>query len=110
MVARVLRRGATRFCMVVAVATCVNLRASTDENTPRLPPVVVSRPGDSNSSVPLDMRPMLASDSAYFRAHPLMVPVEGVMPSQLTDTFHEARSGGGSPMGARPLAVPGPPR
>ena len=42
-----------------------------------MPPVVVSRPEDA---VPLDMRPMLASDSAYFRAHPLMVPVEGAEP------------------------------
>jgi murein DD-endopeptidase MepM/ murein hydrolase activator NlpD len=107
--ARVLRRGATRFCVIVAVATCVNLRASTDESTLRLPPVVVSRPGESNSSVPLDMRPMLASDSAYFREHPLMVPVEGVMPSQLTDTYHQGRSGGRIHMATDIMAMRGTP-
>ena len=37
---------------------------------------------------------MSSADSAYFRAHPLMVPVEGVTPAQLPDTYHEARSGG----------------
>jgi murein DD-endopeptidase MepM/ murein hydrolase activator NlpD len=55
------------------------------------------------------MRPMLASDSAYFRAHPLMVPVEGVSPSALTDTFHEARSGGRIHMATDILAMRGTP-
>lgn len=106
--ARVLRRAATRFCIIVAVATCVNLRASTDENTPRLPPVVVTRPGEVDLT-PLDMRPMLASDSAYFREHPLMVPVEGVMPSQLTDTYHQGRSGGRIHMATDIMAMRGTP-
>jgi murein DD-endopeptidase MepM/ murein hydrolase activator NlpD len=55
------------------------------------------------------MIPMLASDSAYFREHPLMVPVEGIQPSQLTDTFHEARSGGRIHMATDILAMRGTP-
>jgi murein DD-endopeptidase MepM/ murein hydrolase activator NlpD len=105
---RVLRRAATRFCIIVAVATCVNLRASADENTTRLPPVLVTRPGDVDPTRP-DMRPMLASDSAYFRDHPLMVPVDGVMPSQLTDTYHQARSGGRIHMATDIMAMRGTP-
>ena len=106
--ARILRRAATRFCIIVAVATCVNLRAATDENTPRLPAAVVTRP-DDGSAVPIDMRPMLATDSAYFREHPLMVPVEGVLPSQLTDTYHAARSGGRIHMATDIMAMRGTP-
>jgi len=56
-----------------------------------MPPVVVTKPDDS---MPVDMRPMLPADSAYFQSHPLMVPVEGVVPEALTDTYHQGRSGG----------------
>ena len=38
--------------------------------------------------------PVTASDQEYFRANPLMVPVEGVSPDRLRDSFNEARSGG----------------
>ncbi|HEY1951979.1 MAG TPA: hypothetical protein VGG76_04175, partial [Gemmatimonadaceae bacterium] len=91
-IARAARLSATAFCLMVGVVTCVNLRAAPDDANRKLPGVVVTRPDGDGGSVPLDMRPMLASDSAYFLAHPLMVPVEGVQPSQLTDTFHAARS------------------
>jgi murein DD-endopeptidase MepM/ murein hydrolase activator NlpD len=84
----------------------VNLRASTDETTRRLPPVVVSRTDDA---LPLDMRPMLAADSAYFRSHPLMVPVEGIDPAELTDTYHAARSGGRIHMATDIMAMRGTP-
>jgi murein DD-endopeptidase MepM/ murein hydrolase activator NlpD len=52
---------------------------------------------------------MLGSDSAYFRAHPLMVPVEGVEPRSLKDTFHEGRSGGRIHMATDILALRGTP-
>jgi murein DD-endopeptidase MepM/ murein hydrolase activator NlpD len=71
-----------------------------------MPPVVVTRP---EGDVRPDMRPMLASDSSYFHQHPLMVPVEGVSPSALTDTFHEARSGGRIHMATDILAMRGTP-
>jgi murein DD-endopeptidase MepM/ murein hydrolase activator NlpD len=55
------------------------------------------------------MRPLLGSDSAYFLEHPFMVPVEGVNPSQLTDTFHAARSGGRIHMATDIMAMRGTP-
>ncbi len=71
-----------------------------------MPPVLVTKP---DGDVRLDMRPMLASDSAYFRDHPLMVPVEGVSPSALTDTYHQTRSGGRIHMATDILAMRGTP-
>ena len=71
-----------------------------------MPPVVVTRPGED---VPPDRRPMLPADSAYFRSHPLMVPVEGVNPTALTDTYHEARSGGRIHMATDIMAMRGTP-
>ena len=87
---------------------CVNLRAPSDASPRKLPPVVVSGPG-ADAPVRLDMRPMLPSDSAYFRAHPLMVPVEGIEPRELTDTFHEPRSGGRIHMATDIMAMRGTP-
>jgi murein DD-endopeptidase MepM/ murein hydrolase activator NlpD len=71
-----------------------------------MPPVVVTKP---DVDVRSDMRPMLASDSAYFREHPLMVPVEGISPSALSDTYHQARSGGRIHMATDILAMRGTP-
>ena len=34
------------------------------------------------------------ADVEYFTAHPLMVPVDGVEPSRIPDSFHEPRSDG----------------
>ena len=105
-VARVSGLCATLFCAVAGATTCVNLHASDGNAARRLPPAVVTRPEDP---VPLDMRPMLASDSAYFRSHPLMVPVEGVSPMSLTDTYHEGRSGGRIHMATDIMAMRGTP-
>ncbi|MFL5523691.1 MAG: M23 family metallopeptidase [Gemmatimonadaceae bacterium] len=105
-VARISRLCATLFCVVVGAATCVNLHAPPDSTSTRMPPVVVTKPGDA---VPLDMRPMLPADSAYFRSHPLMVPVEGVVPSALPDSYHEARSGGRIHMATDIMAMRGTP-
>ena len=96
-------------CTVLVTGGCLNLRASPDESARKLPPVVVSRPEGDASSLRLDMRPMLAADSAYFRAHPLMVPVEGADPSDLTDTYHAARSGGRIHMATDIMAMRGTP-
>lgn len=73
-----------------------------------MPPVVVTRPDVDLHTRP-DMRPMLPADSAYFRSHPLMVPVEGIEPSALTDTFHEPRDGGRIHMATDILAMRGTP-
>jgi murein DD-endopeptidase MepM/ murein hydrolase activator NlpD len=95
-------------CAAIIVAGCVNLHAPGEETSRRLPPVVVSRT-DDGAGTPLDMRPMLAADSAYFRSHPLMVPVEGIDPSELTDTFHAPRSGGRIHMATDIMAMRGTP-
>ena len=108
-VARVSRVSATLFCAVIGATTCVNIRAPNDAVTRRVPPVVVNKPGEADGVVPLDMRPMLGSDSAYFREHPLMVPVEGIEPRSLTDTYHQSRSGGRIHMATDILAMRGTP-
>ena len=108
-VARVSRVAATLFCAIIGATTCVNIRAPSDAGPRRVPPVVVNRPGADAAPIPLDMRPMLGSDSAYFRAHPLMVPVEGVQPRELTDTYHQGRSGGRIHMATDILAMRGTP-
>lgn len=100
---------ATLFCAVIGATTCVNIRAPSDAATRKMPPVVVTRPGEDGAPVRSDMRPMLASDSAYFRAHPLMAPVEGVSPSELTDTYHQGRSSGRIHMATDILAMRGTP-
>jgi len=107
--ARISRVSATLFCAVIGATTCVNIRAPTDAGPRKARPVVVTRPDGEGGTVPLDMRPMLGSDSAYFRAHPLMVPVEGVSPSELTDTYHQGRSGGRIHMATDILAMRGTP-
>ncbi|HJQ12500.1 MAG TPA: M23 family metallopeptidase [Gemmatimonadaceae bacterium] len=85
----------------------MNLHSPTEEtSTRRLPPAVVTVP---DSPVPLDMRPMTPADSAYFRMHPLMVPVEGVSPGELRDTYHEGRSGGRIHMATDIMAMRGTP-
>jgi peptidoglycan LD-endopeptidase LytH len=64
---------------------------------------------EEDAHVRPDMRPMSAADSGYFRMHPLMVPVEGVSPSALRDTYHEARSGGRIHMATDIMAMRGTP-
>jgi hypothetical protein len=81
-VARVSRVCATLFCAVIGATTCVNIRAPSDAGTRRMPPVRVTGAGEDGTAGRPGMRPMLGSDSAYFREHPLMVPVEGVEPQR----------------------------
>lgn len=44
--------------------------------------------------IPATLPPRISpADSEYFVEHPLMVPVEGISPNQLRDTFYEGRDG-----------------
>jgi peptidoglycan LD-endopeptidase LytH len=47
---------------------------------------------------PVELEPVApavtSADAGYFAEHSLMVPVEGVSPGQLRDSFNEARDGG----------------
>jgi murein DD-endopeptidase MepM/ murein hydrolase activator NlpD len=88
---------------------CVNLRAPTDAAEAKLPPVVVTTPEGRAAPVRPEIRPMLGSDSTYFKAYPLMVPVEGVEPRSLRDTFHAGRSGGRIHQATDILALRGTP-
>jgi peptidoglycan LD-endopeptidase LytH len=103
-----------------ATMACVNLRAPSDKTEARLPAVIVTTPegrasagartGARSTPARVLINPvMLGSDSAYFRAYPLMVPVEGVEQRNLRDTFHEQRSGGRIHMATDILAMRGTP-
>lgn len=71
-------------------------------------PAPASAAGGGTSSVPID-----AQDMTYFQANPLMVPVEGVAPGGVSDSFNEPRSDGRThrasdilvPMGTRVVAA-----
>lgn len=102
-------RTAVTVCCVATSAACVNLRTPTGATETRLPAVIVTTPEGRAAPVRPEIRPMLGSDSAYFRAYPLMVPVEGIEPRSLRDTFHEARSGGRIHMATDILAMRGTP-
>jgi murein DD-endopeptidase MepM/ murein hydrolase activator NlpD len=99
---------ASLFCAVIGATTCVNLRAPTDA-AKKMPVVIVTQPDGDVGPVTPDMRPLLAADSVYFQGHPLMVPVEGVEPSELTDSYHQARSGGRIHMATDIMAMRGTP-
>jgi murein DD-endopeptidase MepM/ murein hydrolase activator NlpD len=79
----------------MGAAACVSFRA------PEPPAPVVVSPGDSSAVItpgkvldPATLPPRFAPpDSEYFADHPLMVPVEGISPDKLRDTFYEGRDG-----------------
>jgi murein DD-endopeptidase MepM/ murein hydrolase activator NlpD len=48
----------------------------------------------TRASATIATAPAASSDAEYFEAHPLMVPVEGVNPRDLRDSFNDARDGG----------------
>jgi murein DD-endopeptidase MepM/ murein hydrolase activator NlpD len=50
-------------------------------------PVTVPAPADRPPDI-------TEADIEYFTVHPLMVPVDGVRPDQVTDSYHEPRSDG----------------
>src|SRR5687768_2381561 len=116
-----LRRSGSVVLASTAAIACVNLRAPTDKAEARLPPVIVTTPegraATNARTTPARATParvlvpavMLGSDSAYFRAYPLMVPVEGIEQRSLRDTFHEQRSGGRIHMATDILALRGTP-
>lgn len=100
-----------RVALAVAFAVsvgCVNIRSPNDAEA-KLPAVIVTTPDGRRAPVRPEIKPMAGSDSAYFRAYPLMVPVEGVEPRSLRDTFNEARSGSRIHMATDILAMRGTP-
>jgi murein DD-endopeptidase MepM/ murein hydrolase activator NlpD len=102
-------RTAAGLCCVLGSAACVNLRTPIDAAETRMPPVIVTTPDGRAAPVRPERRPMLGSDSAFFRAYPLMVPVEGIEPTSLKDTFNQPRSGGRIHLATDILAMRGTP-
>lgn len=96
--------------LCLASAACVSFR------TPEPPaPVPVVR-GDTTINHParvLDPATLpiryAAADSEYFIEHPLMVPVEGIAPEKLRDTYYEGRDGARTHLSQDILAPRGTP-
>ncbi len=83
-----------RRALVVAVAllcACV-VQVPTTEPTPDRTDEPTSQPASATPSPVFE--PLTEEDIAYFDVHPMMVPVDGVEPRVLRDTFHEGRDGG----------------
>ena len=99
--------GAARRSAIVFALFAVTGCAATLRPLSPLPGPVTGSEGGT-SSVAAD-----ASDMAYFDSNPLMVPVEGVAPGGVSDSFNEARSDGRThrasdilvPMGTRVIAA-----
>lgn len=97
--------------LVVAIIAMTGCAASIRPLQPiseAIPRSTADENAGGTASVPMD-----ATDIAYFDANPLMVPVEGVAPAGVSDSFNEPRSGGRThrandilaPMGTRVLAA-----
>lgn len=96
------RRKAISIALLATTACAASIRP-----LPPLPGPVSSPDGGTVTAV------ASATDVAYFDANPLMVPVEGVAPGGVSDSFNEARSDGRThrasdilvPMGTRVVAA-----
>lgn len=103
---------ARRNAMAVALFALAGCGASIRPLPPLPAPVPESapesHPSGGTASVPVD-----AEDISYFDANPLMVPVEGVQPSGVSDSFNDRRDNGRThrasdilvPMGTRVVAA-----
>ena len=103
------RRSASVVAVLALTTACSASIRPLPPLSPASAPAVPAAPSDGGtSSVVAD-----AADIEYFDANPLMVPVEGVGPSGVEDTFNEPRSDGRThrasdilvPMGTRVVAA-----
>ncbi len=104
-------RAARRKFFILAIISTTGCAASIRP----LPPIseVIPRTTPDENPGGTSSVPMNATDVAYFDTNPLMVPVDGVAPSGVSDSFNEPRSGGRThrasdilaPMGTRVLAA-----
>lgn len=80
----------------MAAAACVSFRTPeppgpvTPADGSLTTPGMVLEPGGLYPALPARFAP---ADSEYFSQHPLMVPVDGVAPQRLPDTFYQKRDG-----------------
>jgi murein DD-endopeptidase MepM/ murein hydrolase activator NlpD len=85
-------RSSLKIIAITALVAAVACGASIRPLPPLPGPAPVSAPPEASggtSSVPAD-----ATDVAYFEANPLMVPVDGVLPKSVPDSFNEPRDDG----------------
>ena len=91
------KRSAPIALAAIAIACGPSITPLTPREPAPLPAAVDSRePGEASAPAPA---PAVAAaearaDAEYFDENPLMVPVAGVAPSALRDSFNAARSGG----------------
>ena len=74
-----MRRNLLSLAIALGTTTACTIQQPTPEPTP--------------VTIPAPAAPISDDDIAYFEIHPLMVPVDGVEPKDLKDTFNEARDG-----------------
>lgn len=102
----------TRFFSIAIALACVT-GACGPTITPLPPrgpvPAAIETPGSVDVPVPVRARAATAelssAEARYFEESPLMVPVRGVAPSALRDSFNDRRSGGRT---HRALDIPAP--
>ena len=99
-----------------AVVTILSLTTACSASIRPLPPLSPAPVSSSTAHAPESGTSRVAADAAdieYFDANPLMVPVEGIAPEGVGDTFNEPRSDGRThrasdilvPMGTRVVAA-----
>jgi murein DD-endopeptidase MepM/ murein hydrolase activator NlpD len=85
----------TALAVAVALSSACVVQVPTTEPTPDRTEEPTTRPARVTPDAPRTVvEPLTEEDIAYFDVHPMMVPVDGVEPRVLRDTFHEARDGG----------------
>ncbi|MEO5590569.1 MAG: M23 family metallopeptidase [Gemmatimonadaceae bacterium] len=86
--------GRTRPVFVATLALLAGCaRASTSVDTEPAPVIAAPPASPTPVRTPLSS-PVSSADIQYFQKHLLMVPVEGVSPRDLRDSFNESRGGG----------------
>ncbi|MEO7218814.1 MAG: M23 family metallopeptidase [Gemmatimonadaceae bacterium] len=103
-----LRRSALFVIAVVTAGCSASIRPLQPLTPDRTPSAESAESPGGTSRVPMD-----AADVEYFDANPLMVPVEGVAPGGVSDSFNDRRSDGRThrasdilaPMGTRVVAA-----
>jgi murein DD-endopeptidase MepM/ murein hydrolase activator NlpD len=84
------------FPLALLMASACTIQQPTTEPIPdRTSEPSTARPTTPAPVAPsTPVEPLTEEDIAYFDVHPMMVPVDGVEPRVLRDTFHEGRDGG----------------
>lgn len=80
------------FVLTLTLSSACTIQQPVTEPVPERAPDRISAP--SAATVPAPIEPLTEEDITYFDVHPMMVPVDGVDPRVLRDTFHEPRDGG----------------